>query len=93
MLRGRFGDEPEELQRRIDCFADARVVTVADCEFTICNTTGPRWWRPGWRRSSDKEIHRPDPLRCRTSRPPTGGWRSHARSTPCCSDLRAAGKP
>lgn len=30
-VHDRFGDEPEELQRRIDCFADARVVTVADC--------------------------------------------------------------
>ena len=26
----RFGDEPEELQRRLDCFADVRVVTVAE---------------------------------------------------------------
>ncbi|MER2553058.1 MAG: alpha/beta hydrolase, partial [Thauera sp.] len=26
----RFGDEPDELQRRLDCFADVRVVTVAD---------------------------------------------------------------
>jgi pimeloyl-ACP methyl ester carboxylesterase len=26
----RFGDEPDELQRRLDCFADVRVLTVAD---------------------------------------------------------------
>ena len=30
-VHDRFGDEPEELQRRIDCFAHARVVTVPDC--------------------------------------------------------------
>ena len=30
-VHDRFGDEPEELQRRIDCFAHARVITVPDC--------------------------------------------------------------
>lgn len=29
-VEDRFGDEPEELQRRLDCFADVRMVSVAD---------------------------------------------------------------
>lgn len=30
-VQERFGDEQDELQRRLDCFADARVATIADC--------------------------------------------------------------
>lgn len=34
-IHDRFGDKPEEYQRRLDCFPDVRVVTVADAGHNV----------------------------------------------------------